>query len=89
MLKQDLLCLQLAEGGYSFVYLVRELPATSADSSRLEFALKKVRNLHARPAQITPRTFLAITLYLSFTLAFMGGRYWPSQANSWQMPSEK
>ena len=38
------LCPQLAEGGYSFVYLVRELPTAENLHARTRyFALKKVR----------------------------------------------
>ncbi|KAK9811151.1 hypothetical protein WJX73_006776 [Symbiochloris irregularis] len=40
---------QLAEGGYSFVYLVRESVGTGEDGKQLEFALKKV--LAATPEQ--------------------------------------
>ena len=37
-------CAQLAEGGYSFVYLVRELPTAENLNARTRyFALKKVR----------------------------------------------
>ena len=39
---QNLIGLQLGEGGYSFVYLAREVEEDSARAQPQQFALKKV-----------------------------------------------